>query len=360
MNNQFTQGPIVQGSTLGLIQPNQLVTGGAKQQSSQACIVDLTAPVFSGIDFLTRGSLGQLRASWLPGTDATQPVSYEIYVKPISSFDLFNLANIVGVTRQLSFDIFNLPNGTLLQSGILYYVGVRAIDAVGNRDTNTIILDQTSPGILGITSGQISGLFAINSQNELIASFWTNDSQGVIDNPARLGSASYVVYDKDGNNIPSMSETGILPDAKGFYQITPVNSVLDIYNTYYAVNVTIEIDGLEITYNLPIVYPEAGPEYEPRAVFSVNAANELQGSLWIVKDNQKMTTDLGLASYVVRNKSGAPIGISQSNISATNGYFQITPVIATQFVSFNHYTVDIQIEADGVIRNGVVGLVIGY
>jgi hypothetical protein len=360
MANQLVSGFITQGTTAGLEFANQLITGGSKQGSSQACIVDLTPPVFSGIDFLSRGALGQLRASWLPGTDATLPISYEVYVKPLTSFNLFDQANVVGITRQLSYDIFNLPNGTLLQSGTLYYVGVRAVDAVGNRDINTVILDQTSPGILGVTSGQISGVFAINSQNQLIASFWANDAEGVIDNPARLGPASYAVYDKDGNLVPSMAESGILPDANGFYQITPVASVLDLYNTYYAVSVTIQIDGLAITYNLPITYPEAGPQYEPRAVFSINASNELQGSLWIVKDNQKVTANLGTASFVVRNKAGASIGISQSGITPdANGYFHIAPVSAASIVDFNHYVVDIQITADAVARAGVVGLVVG-
>jgi hypothetical protein len=272
---------------------------------------------------------------------------------------LFQTSNITAVTRQLSYDVFTLPNGTLLQSGIVYYIGVRAVDAVGNRDANTVILNQTSPGILGVTSGQITGVFAINEQNELIASFWANDTEGIIDNPSRLGLASYEIFDQNGNVVPSMTESNIAANAEGFFQITPVNSVLDLYNTYYTVKVTIEIDGINITYNLPITYPEAGPQYEPRAVFSVNASNELQGSIWVVKDNQKMTSNLGLASYAIRNRLGALVGISESGITQTNGYFQITPVLATALVDFNHYTVDVSIEADGVVRTGVVGLVVG-
>jgi hypothetical protein len=308
---------------------------------------------------VTRGSLGQIRATWLPGTDLSLPVSYEIYIKPNTSFDLFQTSNIAVVTRQLSYDIFSLPIGALLQSGITYYVGVRAIDAVGNRDTNTIILNQTTPGILGITSGQITGIFAIDEMNKLIATFWANDTEGIIDNPSRLGTASYEIYDQNGNVVPSMTESNIAANAEGFFQITPVSSVLDLYNTYYTVKVTIEIDSVDITYNLPITYPEAGPQYEPRAVFSINAANELQGSIWIVKDNQKMTSSLGVASYTIRNRLGALVGISQSNITQTNGYYQIAPVIASVLVDFNHYTVDVSVEADGVVRSGVVGLVIG-
>ncbi len=360
MSNQLVSGgSIVQGTTFGGVAANQLVTGQVKQESSQSCIVDLVAPTFAGIDFLTRGALGQIRASWLAASDTSNPISYEIYVKAGTSSDLFNIVNIAAVTRNLNYDVFSLANGSLLQAGMLYYVGVRAVDAVGNRDTNLITLNVTSPGILGVTSGQIFGVFAINETNQLIASFWANDAEGVIDNPARLGLASYLIYDELGNITPGMSQANIAPDALGFYKITPVTSVLDIYNTYYTVKVTIPIDGLEITYNLPITYPEAGPTYEPRAVFSINASNELQGTLWVVKDNQKMASNLGTASFTVRNKAGAAVGISQSGITAASGYYQITPVLASALIDLNHYTVDISITADGVARVGVVGLVVG-
>jgi|694.fasta_scaffold19121_10 hypothetical protein len=360
MGNQFTQGPIVQGTTLGLLQPNQLISGGSYQPSSQACIVDLTPPVFSGINLLVRGLIGQLRASWSAGTDATPPISYEVYCKPFTASGLFNVANICGITSQNNFNIFALADGTLLQPGVEYFVGVRAIDAVGNRDTNLVSLSQSSPGIAGVTSGQIGGVFAVNEQNQLIASFWAVDNEGVINNPARLGFASYVIYDEQSSLVPGMAESGIAANAQGFFEIAPVASVLDLNNTYYTVMVTIEIDGVDITYNLPITYPEAGPQYDTRAVFSINASNELQGSLWVTKENQKVVSNLGLASYSIRNKSGALIGISQSNIAAdANGVFQITPVNASAIVDFNHYTVDISIVADGLSRSGVVGLVVG-
>jgi hypothetical protein len=358
MNNQFTQGPIVQGTTLGPIQPNQLITGGSFQPSSQACIVDLTPPVFSGIDFVTRGSLGQIRVSWLAASDISEPILYQVFVKPDTGFNLFQSSNIAGLTSQLSFDVFALGNGSLIQAGIEYHVGVRAIDAVGNQDANLISLTQTSPGIVGITAGKINGVFAVNEQNKLISSFWATDSEGVINNPARLGFASYFIFDENGNAVPGMFETNIQSDASGFFQITPIDSVLDLYNTYYTVSVTIEIDGVLVNYNLPITYPEAGPEYEPRAVFSINAANELQGTIWIVRDNQKMSSNLNFAKFEILNKAGQPVGISQDDIVSQNGLFQISPVVATQLVDFNHYTVEIEIEADGVIRKGVVGLVV--
>jgi hypothetical protein len=359
MNNQFTQGPIVQGTTLGLVEPNQLITGGSFQGSSQACVVDLNPPVFDGISFLTRGSLGQLRASWDAATDDSNPIRYEVYVKASSSLNLFSPVNIAIVTTQLNADVFSLGDGTLLQTGVKYYVGVRAIDAVGNRDTNLVSLNQTSPGITGATNAQISGVFAVDTSNNLIATFWVTDNDGVINNPARLGPASYVIYDNNGNLIPAMSETGIAFDDEGFFEITPVESVLDLNNTFYTVKVAIPVDGVQIVYNLPITYAEAGPQYEPRAVFSIDAANQLQATIWITKNGEQLNANLGAASFEIYNKEGNPLGISQTGLVAdVNGLYKTTPVLATALTDLTHYTVIFSIIADGAERKGAIGITV--
>jgi hypothetical protein len=349
----------VQGTSLGSIRPNHLVTGGSFQPSSQACIVDLTPPVFSGIDFLTRGALGQLRASWLAATDTSAPIRYEVYVESDPAANLFNPVNIALVTTNLNADIFALANGTLLQSGVKYFVGVRAIDGVGNRDANIVSLFQITPGITGATNASINGVFAVNNNSQLIASFWVNDSDGVIESPARLGLASYVIYDQNGNLVPSMSQNNISADSEGFYEITPVASVLDLDNTFYTVKVTILVDGVPIAYNLPITYAEAGPQYEPRAVFSIDASNQLQATIWITKNSEQLSTNLGTASYTVYNKEGASLGISQSGITAdVNGLFKTTPVLATALNDLTHYTVIFTITADGAARKGAVGITV--
>jgi hypothetical protein len=360
MSNQLISGgTITQGTALGAEFFNQLVTGQSLQPTSQACIVDLTPPTFAGIDFLTRGPLGQLRLSWLPASDATQPIRYEVYVKPIEDTNLFNTANIAIITSQINADVFALGNGTLLQTGVKYYVGVRAVDAVGNRDINTVILNQTSPGITGATNAQINGVFAVNTSNSLIATFWVNDNDGVINDPLRLGNASYVIYDNNGNLVPGMSESDIGFDSNGFFEITPRPSVLNLDNTFYTVKVSIPVDGVQIIYNLPITYPEAGPEYEPRAVFSINAANQLQVSMWVVKNGEQMSSDLGVASFTIYDKDGNAVGISQSGIAADgNGLFKSTPVSANTLTDLTHYTAIFSVVADSQARRGAIGLTI--
>jgi hypothetical protein len=335
------------------------VTGGALQSSSQACIIDLTPPIFGGITFLTRGALGQLRASWATAIDLSSPIKYEVYVQAESNLNLFNVANIAFITPNLQADIFSLANGTLLQSGIKYYVGVRAIDSVGNRDNNIINFFQTTPGITGATNAEINGVFAVNTNNQLIASFWVNDNDGVINDPSRLGLASYVIYDQNGNIVPSMSQNNITADAEGFYEITTVTSVLTLDNTFYTVKVTIYVDGIAIVYNLPISYAEAGQQYEPRAVFSIDAANQLQATIWIAKNGEQVSNNLGTASYTVYNKEGTALGISQSGIIAdVNGLYKTTPVLAAALTDLTHYTVLFNITADGAVRKGAIGITV--
>ena len=358
-NLLFAGGAVVQGTTLGTVFGNQLVSGGTLQPTAQACIIDLTPPTFAGINFLTRGGLGQLKAIWLAATDLSSPIRYEVYVQAEPASNLFNTANIALVTTNLQADVFALADGSLLQSGVKYFVGVRAVDAVGNRDNNIVSMFQTTPGITGATNAKINGVFAVNNSNQLIASFWVNDNDGVINSPARLGLASYVIYDQNGNLVPSMSQNNILADSEGFYEITPVTSVLDLDNTYYTVKVTIFVDGVSVTYHLPVTYAEAGPQYEPRAVFSINAANQLQASVWITKNGEQINSNLGTASYAIYDKDGAAMGISQSGIVAdVNGFFKTTPVTGVNLTDLTHYTVIFTITADGAVRRGAMGITV--
>lgn len=360
-NLLFTGGPVVQGTTLGGIFANQLVIGGVYQPSSQACIIDLVPPVFAGISGVTLGSLGQIRAQWLAATDVSNPITYEVYIQASTAVGLFNSINIAYVTTQLQMNIFADSFGNLLQNAFQYYVGVRAVDAVGNRDTNSVTLMQISPGITGAVNAAISGIFNIDDANQLIASFWVTDSQGVINNPARLGTASYVIYDRFGNLVPGMAESGIVADAQGFFEITPVASILDLDNNFYAAKVTIPVDGVPVVYNLPVVHSAVGHQYEPRAVFSINASNQLQATIWCTKDGELMSDGtLGTASYTIYDKDGNSIGITESGITADlNGYFEISPVNAAAILDLTHYVVKITIMAAGENRVGTVGITLG-
>lgn len=127
----------------------QQFSNSATQKLPQACIVDLTAPTFAGIATLVANANGSLTAGWLAATEAvSNPVSYEVYIQAASATGLFNVANIAQISRTLSATIFALSNGQVLQQGVTYFVGVRAVDAIGNRDSNLVSLSRVSNGVL--------------------------------------------------------------------------------------------------------------------------------------------------------------------------------------------------------------------
>jgi hypothetical protein len=158
-----------------------------------------------------------------------------------------------------------------------------------------------------------------------------------------------------------MSESGILPDSEGFFEIVPVASILDLDNNFYAAKVTILVDGVNITYNLPILHSAAGHQYESRAIFSISSSNELQGTLWCTKDSEMMSDGvLGAASYTIYDRNGNSIGITESGIMPDgNGYYQISPVNASSILDLTHYVVKIIILASGENRIGTVGITLG-
>lgn len=117
------------------------------QATAQGCLVDLTPPTFAGIASLVARPNGALRPGWLAGTDASLPLSYEIYIQKDTATGLFSSGNIALVTRLLTVDIFQDALGALLEPDQLYFVGVRARDALGNLESNTASLSAVSTGV---------------------------------------------------------------------------------------------------------------------------------------------------------------------------------------------------------------------
>jgi len=127
---------------------DQLALDFASHQTPQACLVDLTPPTFAGITGLVPQVNGSLLASWGAGSDATAPISYEIYIQATTAIGLFNSGNLALITRGLSIKLFQDALGASLQKGVVYFVGVRARDGVGNLETNLVSLSATSVGVL--------------------------------------------------------------------------------------------------------------------------------------------------------------------------------------------------------------------
>lgn len=104
----------------------------------------------------------------------------------------------------------------------------------------------------------------------------------------------------------------------------------------------------------------AAPVYEARAVFSINASNQLQGTIWVTKNGQLVINDLTTAAYTVYDNNGNIIGMSESGIAPDgNAQFKITPINASAINDLTHYVVKLSVGAEGQNRTGYVGITLG-
>lgn len=213
------------------------------QQSANACVVDLTAPTFAGITGLIINTDGSLTASWADATDTSNPIRYEVYIQASTAVGLFNTSNITQIVTGLSARIFTTSDLNYLQTGFVYHVGVRAVDAVGNRNTNVISLSQTSNGVL---TGQIKyecvAILSIDPSNNLEGRLYLlGDGKSV---KTLLGTASFEIYDESETVIPAFTQSGLTANGNGVYTITPVTAnSLDPF-TNYRCKVTINHNSL--------------------------------------------------------------------------------------------------------------------
>lgn len=334
---------------------NILIENNFYQGTSEACIVDLIPPVFAGLSSAAVQSRGQIRTSWLAATDPTAPIHYEIYIQAGSNVGLFNTTNIVGMTDKLQFDTWTTPDGTFLVNGTTYYLGVRAVDGVGNRDSNTVNQSVISTGVFTSADVYLSeGAFAINSSNQFQGTIWClKNSVVATSSNAVMGTASYQIYDKDGNAVVGMTQSGITADSNGQFKITPVTSVLNKTLDHYMVKVSITVDGAIREGYVALIQPI--PEYDVDGAFILNTSNELTGSFWFSADEEVISNGarLGTAAYEIYDGTGTLVpGMTQSGITAdSNGLYEITPVVSSLNLDLNNYYVKITATVDSITRN---------
>lgn len=332
--------------------PRQIFVGKMAQLTSQACLVDLTPPTFAGIVSATVQSRGQIRATWAAAVEGVSiPVRYEVYVKVGTATGLFNSANIIGITDKLQLDFWQTPDGAFLVNGSTYFVGVRVVDAVGNRDSNTVSASLISTGVF--TSADVykaEGAFVVVA-NQLLGTLWVLKNS-VLGLGATLGTASYQVYDKTGTAVPGMGQTGITADANGQFKITPVASVLSDLHENYLVRVDITMDSAVRSGYVPLVEPPH--EYNVEGVTGLNESNQFVASFWVSADEQIITgARLGTAAYQVYDRTGAAVaGMNGSGITPdAAGLFKITPVASGLLADLTFYSVKVSITIDGVVRS---------
>lgn len=318
--------------------------------TSQACIVDLVPPVFGGINFLDVESRGQIRAGWGVASDANNPIRYEVYIQAVTASGLFNTANITGITDKLQLDIFTLPDGSFLQNGQTYYVGVRAVDALGNRDANTISQSVISTGVLtSIDTYQVEASWSVGNNNLFKVALWANKNGNLAISPsAVLGTASFQVYDRLGNPVVGMSGTGVSANAQGLFSFPEVANLTDLLNNSYTIRASIVVDG-EARVNF-IEVKGYEKQYQLDGVADVSPTGEIIGSFWISRNGQLVTSNLGAGAFEVYNSSGVLLPLSESGIiSNGNGVFVISPLTPPAPLDATQaYIVRLRVEVDGV------------
>lgn len=335
---------------------NIFISDNFYQGTSDACIVDLTPPTFSGITFLDVESRGQIRAGWSAATDPTPPIRYEVYIKASTATGLFNTTNIISVTPNLQYDIFTLPDGSFLQNGTTYYVGVRAIDGVNNRDSNLVSMSVISTGVLtAIDMYETFASWSVDTSNQFRITMWANKNDSLAKSPnGVLGTASYQVYDKAGNAIVGMSGSSISANSEGLYVATAVSNLLVEASEHYQIKVSIIVDSEARTNMIPLVEEKA--RYNLGGLFYVNVENNFDGNFWVSKDEVIKTTGLGTGSFQVYDETGSPVvGMSGSGITADgNGIYKITALASLLQEDFPGFSVKVTVVVDGVTRSQII------
>lgn len=338
--------------------PDFFVNNNFYQGTSQACIIDLTPPTFAGINFLDVESRGQIRAGWSVATDATPPIRYEVYIQAVTSVGLFNLTNIISVTPNLQFDIFNLPDGSFLQNGVTYFVGVRAIDGVNNKDNNTVSQSVISTGVLtSIDIYESKASWSISELGNFEITAWVDKNSSLAIAPsAVLGSASYQVYRSNGTAIIGMSGTAVSANAAGLYVFAPVTNLIDTDNEHYQLRIAVTVDSearvnfIEIAADQNIINIDG--------VADVDDSNQITGSFWAV-ENQEIATgsQLGVGEYSVYDTNGNFIGLTETGIVAdSNGFFTITPVPLGTLDGTKAFIIKATVEINNEIKSNYITL----
>lgn len=335
---------------------SQLFGGNFTHITANAAINDTTAPTFAGINFLDVESRGQIRAGWSSATDATAPIRYEVYIKASTATGLFSTANIVALTPNNQYDIYTMPDGSFLQNGVTYYVGVRAIDGVSNRDSNTVSLSVISTGVLtAIDTYQNFASWSIDNSNQFRITMWSNKNQSLAVSPnGVLGTASYQIYNKNGTAVSGMSGSGISADSNGLFVATAVANNLTEDAEHYEIRTSIVVDGEARINHIPLMSNRS--IYKIDGLFFINNEDKFDGTFWVSKNEILKTSNLGTASYQVYDHDGNPVvGMSASGLTAdVNGIYKITQIPSLLSEDYPGYSVKIVLTVDGIVRSQMI------
>ena len=130
----------------------------------EATPTDITPPVFGGlVSAVDAGSGRTVSLSWNAGSDESGSVTYAIYMEAGASV---SFSTAVYSTTATSYDVSGLTNGTQ------YTFGVRAFDASGNYDSNTIAFSATPTDVLDPAFSGVSSCADLGADGQ-VKLFWS-------------------------------------------------------------------------------------------------------------------------------------------------------------------------------------------
>ena len=213
--------------------------------------------------------------------------------------------------------------------------------------------DETAP-----TFGGITGLLQEPS-GALLAS-WSAGSDPTV-------PLSYKVYIQALNDVGLFSTTPYVTQTLSLSIFSiPGGTILNANTLYYVgVRATDRFGNTElntITLSETSLGVSTGQvSYESHGVFSINALNQLKGSLWVTGNGKVQTALLSTASYSVYDSTGSLIlGLSEIGVTPdVNGLFEITPVLATALSDLDHYVIKITILVNAIPIIAYRGITLG-
>lgn len=369
--------------------PSIYFTGRFSSLASYACVFDTTPPTFVGITGLVANPNGSLTASWSAASDASPPIKYEVYIQANTSSGLFTNTNIVTLTYLTNFTIFLDANNDLLVKNAVYYVGVRALDSVNNRDSNIISLNATSLGVLSDDLATIAASLAataaslITTEGNLAGDHVNFQSDHVnFQSDHTTFQSDHTNFNTDHSNFQSdhtnfdTDHTNFTIDHSNFqsdhsnFQSDHTNFGTDHTNfqsdhsnlqsdhsNFQSDHSNFQTDHTNFQADIAVLQ---GISHKAHGVFSINSSNQLLGTIWATYDGTVVLSNLGSASYSVYDATGtAVIGLSQTGLTPDiNGRYIITPVLSS-LQDLTHYTVKITININGTDYTSYRGITLG-
>lgn len=85
---------------------------------------------------------------------------------------------------------------------------------------------------------EVRGVFSLDANRNLSATFWLVENGELV--TSSLGSCEYSIFDKNGDAVVLLTESGLAPDVNGQYISTPVSGITLNDLTHYVALVSID------------------------------------------------------------------------------------------------------------------------